>query len=334
MKRAWFTTGALILSLLPALSFAAKVVIEPLSERLIYPQSSAPAETISYKNSTLSSEVTGRVITVNPLVGEPVKQGDSLLKIDNTRYLLTLKQSQAAKRSLQAKIKFSQYQLKQAKRLSSQRNVSEERVLQHESELESLMAELAQQQLAIKHAESDLSHTVLKAPFSGTIIKRMISEGEWANPGSPLIQLLATNAIEVIAQLHPYDIPQLNSSRTTIFSTAKTDYPVTLRTVLPLQDNHQRTVEVRLTFQTKSAVTGSAGRLIWRDTRPHLPANLLVQRNGQLGLFVAQQGKAHFIPLPNAQEGRTILVSQLPTDTQLITTGRHALQNGDTLEKQ
>ncbi len=334
MKRAWFTTGALILTLLPALSLAEKVVIEPLSERLIYPQSSAPAETISYKNSTLSSEVTGRIIKLKPLVGESVKQGDNLLQIDNTRYLITLKQSQAAKRSLQAKIKFSQYQLKQAKRLSSQRNVSEERVLQHESELESLLAQLAQQQLAIKLAESDLAHTVLKAPFSGTLTKRLISEGEWVSLGTPLIQLLATDAIEVVAQLHPYDIPQLSASHTITFSTAKADYPVTLRAVLPLQDSRQRTVEVRLTFQAESTITGSTGRLIWYDTRPHLPANLLVQREGKLGLFVAQQGKARFIPLPDAQEGRTVLVSQLPAETQLVTTGRHTLQNGDKIEHQ
>ncbi|MCF6281203.1 MAG: efflux RND transporter periplasmic adaptor subunit [Candidatus Polarisedimenticolaceae bacterium] len=333
MKRVWITTAvAVLLALFHPMGFAAKVVTAPLSEKIVHPRLSAPAEVISYRNSALGSKVAGKVIALIPLVGESVKQGDLLLRIDNTNYRLSLRASQAAKESLQAKIKFSRYQLKQAKRLGSQRNISEELVLQRESELESLMAQLSQQMIAIEQAQHNLEQTSLTAPFAGVVTQRLISEGEWANPGTPLIQLLATDAVEVTAHLHPHDIPILTTATALTFTTTMARYPVMLRTVLPLQDNRQRTQEIRLTFQSESAITGSAGRLEWQDLRPHIPAELLTQREGTLGLFIAQQGRAKFIALPQAQEGQMVLIVELPAETEIVATGRERLQNGDELD--
>lgn len=334
MNRTWIAIGTLTLSLLSPLSFAAIETVKPLSELIFHPQLSAPAETISYKNSTLSSEVSGTVIRLLHLVGEPVKQGDLLITIDDKNYQLSLKQSQAAKHALKAKIKFAQYQLKQAERLSTQQNVSEERVLQRESELESLLAQLSQQDVAIERAQIELARTKIKAPFSGVIVKQLINDGEWASPGTPLIQLLANDAVEVAAKLYPHDTSQLSSNSSLIFTTPSTQYPVKVRRVLPMQDPRQRTQEVRLTFSTGRAIVGTAGRLVWQHAQPHIPASLLVRRDGQLGLFVAREGKAHFITLPEAQEGRALPISQLPLDEMIIIEGRERLQDGDKLEIQ
>ncbi len=334
MNNAWIAIGTLTLSLLTPLCFAANGAVKPLSELIFHPQLSAPAETISYKNSTLSSEVSGTVTQLLYLVGQPVKQGDLLITIDDRNYQLSLKQSQAVKQSLKAKIKFAQYQLKQAKRLSTQRNVSEERVLQRESELESLLAQLSQQDVAIEQAKIELARTKIKAPFSGVIVKQLINDGEWASPGTPLIQLLAHEAVEVAAQLHPHDTSQLGSKSALFFTTPSTQYPVKVRRIIPLQDPRQRTQEVRLTFQAEKAIAGSAGRLVWQHAQPHIPASLLIRRDGQLGLFVAREGKAHFIKLPEAQDGRAVPVAQLPLDEMIIIEGRERLQDGDKLETQ
>ena len=59
----------------------------------------------------------------------------------------------------------------------------------------------------------------------------------------------------------------------------------------------------------------------------HIPAELLVKRGEQLGVFVNQNGSAHFQALPDAQSGRPAAIS-LPADTQIIITGQFALQEG------
>jgi hypothetical protein len=59
-----------------------------------------------------------------------------------------------------------------------------------------------------------------------------------------------------------------------------------------------------------------------------LPANLVIRRNGELGVFVHRAGKAVFKPLPGAQEGRPVAV-ELPSGTEVIVRGRDRLQDGD-----
>jgi hypothetical protein len=58
-----------------------------------------------------------------------------------------------------------------------------------------------------------------------------------------------------------------------------------------------------------------------------LPANLISRRDGILGVFLLDDGKARLEPLPDAQEGRPARVN-LPAGTQVITMGRERLQDG------
>jgi hypothetical protein len=58
-----------------------------------------------------------------------------------------------------------------------------------------------------------------------------------------------------------------------------------------------------------------------------LPSNLVSRRQGRLGVFLLDGGKARFEPLPDAQEGRPASVT-LPASTQVITMGRERLQDG------
>ena len=78
------------------------------------------------------------------------------------------------------------------------------------------------------------------------------------------------------------------------------------------------------------APPGAAGRIAWRDAQPHVPAALVVRRGGRLGLFVAEQGTARFVPLAEAQEGRPAAVA-LPPATPVVVSGHLALQDGEKL---
>ena len=72
---------------------------------------------------------------------------------------------------------------------------------------------------------------------------------------------------------------------------------------------------------------GSAGQLRWNDDRPHLPASVVVQRERRLGVFVVEGGKARFVPLPRAEEGRAAPAA-LPPDAAVVVSGQAALQPG------
>jgi hypothetical protein len=68
----------------------------------------------------------------------------------------------------------------------------------------------------------------------------------------------------------------------------------------------------------------------WRVGSGQLPASLLSRRDGRLGVFLAREGRAHFEPLPAAQEGRPVPVD-LPPEALVIVQGQDRLQDGDEL---
>jgi hypothetical protein len=105
-------------------------------------------------------------------------------------------------------------------------------------------------------------------------------------------------------------------------------YPVNLRAILPSINSETRNSEVRLLFQNGPALPGASGKLIWKDLRAHIPGNLIVKRNGDLGVFIYDAGKARFVALPGAQAGRASPVD-LSLNSTIITEGHFALKNND-----
>jgi len=66
---------------------------------------------------------------------------------------------------------------------------------------------------------------------------------------------------------------------------------------------------------------------VWRDPRPHIPADYILRRNGRYGVFLVEGDTASFRELPQAQEGRPAS-ADFPPDQRIATRGRHALQDG------
>ncbi|MGB5079804.1 MAG: hypothetical protein WBO23_03560, partial [Burkholderiales bacterium] len=91
-----------------------------------------------------------------------------------------------------------------------------------------------------------------------------------------------------------------------------------------------RTVEARLRFRGEPAAAGASGAVTWRDSRPHIPAELVVRREGRLGVFVDERGLARFHPLAEAQEGRPAPADLAP-GTRIVVSGQLALLDGQPL---
>jgi hypothetical protein len=89
-----------------------------------------------------------------------------------------------------------------------------------------------------------------------------------------------------------------------------------------------RTREARFKFGKTAPAPGSNGVLRWRDPRAFVPADYLVRRNKQLGVFVVNGQNARFVSLADAQEGRPALAAALPSETRIVTDGRFTLQDG------
>ena len=59
-----------------------------------------------------------------------------------------------------------------------------------------------------------------------------------------------------------------------------------------------------------------------------IPAEFLLRRDRQIGVFILAQDKAEFVALPDAEEGRPAELA-MPSHTLLIDEGRQRLDDGD-----
>lgn len=315
------------------------VTVQPSASLLFHPQHGAPATVLSLNDSQLSLEVTGTILDIPVQVGQQVQKGDLLIRLDPWVYKNQQQQAQSTLEETQIRLKLAQRQKDRTARLRKNGQASEAQFDQRQMTLNSLSAQIKKQQAAQQMAQDRLAKTVLKAPFSGVVAARTAQIGALAVPGTPLLRLVDHQQIELSAAIRPTQRGDFNQAWRGYFNLEGHAYPVRLRALVPVQDPQTRTQEARFLFLEETEATekppknhlrpmpGAAGRLTWKDPRPHIPARLLVKRGGVLGVFLAREGKAYFHRLPHALEGQPAPLEK-PLQEDIIFVGRESLTEG------
>ena len=291
------------------------VTIKPFESLQIDPLYSAPATVISLNHSQISAQISARIEKFLVQVGEQVKQGDALIQLDCS-------DSKLAEQDAIARQTLARKELKRAKSLRRSNSIPE-------TDFNAAETELTQARVSVEQTRLKIERCEVTAPFTGVVTNRQASEGELATPGTPLLQLLDTQRLEVSAQVPAKHASNIASAKTLQFRNNTLQYPLKLRAVTPRINTKARNQEVRLVFADSKALPGSAGRLQWQLGQAHLPADMLVQREGQTGVFILQEGTAHFVAIDAAHVGYPALAESLPADAQLIAEGRLGLSDGD-----
>ncbi len=328
----WHLLSVLITCL--ALSSAANaekarpVTTAPLGELAVSASRDAPAEVVSLNYATLSAELNARIVAVRAEVGDRVQADAVLVELDCRDYVARADQATATLAALAAEIDFADYRLERARTLSERNAVAEEALRERESTLARLVAERDGQQAALGSARLQVDRCSVRAPFAAVVVARQAQLGALANPGTPLVDLLDVDSVEVRARVRRSLLHGLDAAAAVTFSDGLAEYPLVRRAVLPEVDPRGDSVELRLRFIDGRAAPGTPGRLVWRGKGLALAPYLVEQRDGTPGVFTVVDGHARFVPLAAVQEGRPVAVDLSP-ETLLVVDGRAGLRDGD-----
>ena len=303
------------------------VSVSPLSKLAIYPETAAPAVVISLNNSPIAAQVDALVVDIPVRVGDSVKAGAVLVQLACQDFELEKSRLQAERQAIQAKFELSQWQLKQAETLAAQQTLPEEQVKERRSQLAVIKGDLAADVARIETIERQIAHCTVKAPFAGIVTERLISVGQFATRGGAMVRLLDVSHPEVSAHVSSRDALTLPNAKNLRFEHNGEQYPLNIRTLLPLINSETCTQEVRLDFVKRIAEVGAAGRFHWNNSVMHVPAEYLVKRGEHLGVFINQHNLAHFHLLPDAKDGLPAAIN-LPPETELIVNGQFSLNEG------
>lgn len=299
-----------------------------LSSILIHPTRDAPATAVTLNRPQVSAEINGVIAEIEVDVGDRVSQGDVLVRLDCEPHQIEVTRAKAALEASRSTHDFGQLQLENAQRLSQKRNISQEELDKRAAEARTLKAELDRLQATLESALYVERKCVIAAPLDAVVIERIASVGDYAVPGTPILRLLDDKHIEISAKVQEQDLESLQRAREVVFVAHDANHPLRLRTLLPVMETRLRTYEVRLSLAGDAPVAvGSTGRLRWVATQGQIPANLILKRGLQFGVFVLEGDQARFVPLPEARPGHPA-PTDLPATTLVIRDGRYQLEDG------
>ena len=324
----WFLC---VLFIPKALLAATHIQAESLKSLKITVNRSIPAEVISLREATVASQLSTTVTELPLLVGDYVVEQQPIARLDCQDNQLVLQQNRSELAALSANRVLASQQLERLEKLRKSNNASEEEINQKQAELNVVKARINAQNIAIKIAARQVDKCEIKAPFDGIVTEVHSASGNFVTPGSAVATVVDTKNIELSARINTTELTETENNNLYFLYQDRT-YPVQIRTVLNIVNSQTQNQYMRLRFIENNPLPGSNGRLQWTLPGTTLPASLVVNRNGESGIFIVENTSdipvARFVAIPGAKPGQPVLVD-LNEDTLIVTDGRFALADGE-----
>lgn len=151
------------------------------------------------RRSTLSPRVSGVVTKVHVRDGDRVQEGDALVSLDTEDFALRTRQAQAGSDAARAGFEAAEAEWKRSKALLADKALPQAQFDAVAARYAGAKAQLAQAEVALAMARKSERDAILRAPFPGVIVRRFISEGEYASlmPATNLVTLEETGVFDL-----------------------------------------------------------------------------------------------------------------------------------------
>ena len=320
----------LVLVFASAASASAEHRLAELGSLVDYPGVSASATVISLDDADLSARISATVEDVIRDVGEEVKKGDVLLRLECDDYRLAVAIAAAERDAAIASRTLVRNHHNRVRQLLASKLASPQDADSAEASYSQAAAQARRAEAVLDKERLNQSRCNITAPFDGVVKARHIGVGQLAVPGAVLLGLTGRHRLEVSAKVSEPDAANMAAQTAFVFRGGGGEYPLALARTVSAIDPMTRTREIRLLFTADRPLPGTAGKVYWHSAIPHLPPRYLSVRDDITGFFVAEAGRARFVPLANSFPGRAQPVS-LPLDTLVVVSATGRLEDGDPL---
>ncbi len=271
----------------------------------------------------LSSEIDGRVETINVSEGQFVKAGELIVQL--------------AENDKREQLKFAKTLVKQREIEFQGAKSLQAKGLQGESLLAQAEAALEEARALVKLRESQLTKTIITAPFSGYVQNQQVELGSIVNKGQVLFHIVDLNPLVVKAHVTENHVNKIDQNAnvevqlvdgskvagkvrfiSSVSDMGTNTFPLEIE--IPNSDNKMKagaSTAVTLTFSPEQAIKVS-------------PALLSLDKDGNMGVKSIENDKVLFTPIDLIKaEQDGVWLGGFSGEIKVITRGQGFVRPGD-----
>ncbi|HKD23753.1 MAG TPA: efflux RND transporter periplasmic adaptor subunit [Rhizomicrobium sp.] len=252
------------------------------------PKMALPGTVVSLNDSKLAAEVEGRISWVAE-VGTVLPADGVVARIDQSVAKLQLDSDRANVARLSAQVKFDRAQAARMDNLFSQNAIARATRDQAVSTRDADVGGLAQAKAAMMKSQYQYDHSIIRAPFPGRVVQRLINPGEYATVGKDIVRLVDIASLEVSAQTPIDSARYLHEGASVTMLIEGRPVQGTVRAIVPVGDVISRSIELRIIVPANAALVGDAAKVFIPSGEPRnvlaVPRDALVLREDNTYVF-------------------------------------------------
>jgi len=290
-----------IILIMPFLLFIAGVqASEPLE--LVTVQFREVTETYSgeglveaTRQSTVSAQISGRVKEIHFDVGDHVKKGQVILRIDEREAKEALAGSQAQVRQAQANLQNAKSTYERSKQLFAEKFISQSALDKAEAEYKISLAQAAESESDAGQASIARGYTTVVAPYAGVVAARLVELGEMVMPGKQLMTGFDPGELRVVVSVPQYKLTEIGNKPEAMVEVPSLSRTIKAAssTVQPLADarTHSTLVRVYLPANETGIYPGMFVRVHFATGKSNklvVPAKAVLHRSEVVAVYVVE----------------------------------------------
>ena len=257
---------------------------------------SAEAVVEAVHQSTVAAQIAGRIVDLRFDVGDYVKKGEVIVRIDERAAAQAAAASTAQVSEAQAALTNARAHYERSKQLLSQKFISAAALDKAEADFKQAQARLTATLAGAGQAATERSFATIVAPYSGVVSARHAELGEMATPGRPLMTGFDPSTLRVVA-----NVPQQQVAAIQAAGRARIEVPsigkwldATGVTVIPSADPRTHTTRIRLDLPEDvrgiyPGVFARAHFVVGKEPRLLVPRGALVRRSEVTAVYVLDE---------------------------------------------
>lgn len=232
---------------------------------------------VARTRASVSAKVAGRLALLPVDGGSFVRKGEVIARLENDDYQAAVSQERANLAAAEAQLVESETERDQARRerdrivsiraenpnlLSAQdAEIAESRAAQTAARSVSAKARVEAARASLRFAEANLENTIIRAPFTGTVLRKEAEVGEVVAPSvgggltrGAVVTMADLGTLEVEVDVNEAYIARVTRSqpaRITLDAYPDTSFRGSVRQVVPTADRQRATVQVKVSIMDR-----------------------------------------------------------------------------------